>query len=439
MNPALQSNPLAILVDLEKRARSAATIEELHFLIANETHNLSPYRQAILFKPDGTLLTFSGVSEFSEEAPFVHWLKYNISPYVKGIDKPCHIRKEDLSLVSSSDWNEWFPAVGFLIPLFSGNHRNVGSVFLLRDYNWNEDEQEILQILAGAYGHALGALEHPRRALSMPKAKGFLKIFFLLIVISIFAFRVPLTVLAPAEIVAVNPSVVRAPIDGVVERVLVEPNQIVEVGDLLLRMDAVSQRNELEIAKKIFSSLKAQFSQVTRMALSNQKSKRYLTEIKGRMKQQEAQIKYLNEVILRMSVSSPVHGAVIIDDPQSWEGRPVRLGEKIISLADQKEVEIEAWLSISDAIELPVGSLIRVYLNAAPLSPIEGALRIFSYEAEKKMADTYSYRIRGRILNKDKLPRLGLRGTARIEGEKVSLFYWVFRRPISFFRQFFGV
>ena len=157
------------------------------------------------------------------------------------------------------------------------------------------------------------------------------------------------------------------------------------------------------------------------------------------MKQQEAEIKYLNEVILRMSVSSPVHGAVIIDDPQSWAGRPVRLGEKIISLADQKEVEIEAWLSISDAIELPVGSLIRVYLNAAPLSPIEGALRIFSYEAEKKMADTYSYRIRGRILNKDKLPRLGLRGTARIEGEKVSLFYWVFRRPISFFRQFFGI
>ena len=37
------------------------------------------------------------------------------------------------------------------------------------------------------------------------------------------------------------------------------------------------------------------------------------------------------------------------------------------------------------------------------------------------------------------MPRLGLRGTARIHGEPVSLFYYLFRRPIVTFRQLTGV
>ena len=37
------------------------------------------------------------------------------------------------------------------------------------------------------------------------------------------------------------------------------------------------------------------------------------------------------------------------------------------------------------------------------------------------------------------LPRLGLRGTARIQGESVSIAYWLARRPLSVIRQFIGL
>ena len=111
----------------------------------------------------------------------------------------------------------------------------------------------------------------------------------------------------------------------------------------------------------------------------------------------------------------------------------------MLSLADQNDVEIEAWLAISDAIELPKGSLMKVYLNSDPLFPVEGALRTFSYQAQERHGETFSHRIRGVILSNGALPRLGLRGTARIEGRRVSLLYWIFRRPLSVLRQFFGV
>ena len=99
-----------------------------------------------------------------------------------------------------------------------------------------------------------------------------------------------------------------------------------------------------------------------------------------------------------MHYYSPVQGAVIIDDPSSWEGRPVKLGEKILSVADQNDVEIEAWLPMADAIKLPPGSPIRVYLNSRPLSPVEASLYFFSYEAQIRFNDSFSHRIRGKII-----------------------------------------
>ena len=129
----------------------------------------------------------------------------------------------------------------------------------------------------------------------------------------------------------------------------------------------------------------------------------------------------------------------MIDDPSSWEGKPVNLGEKIMSLADQKLVEVEAWLSVADAIDLSHGSSIRVYLNSDPLTPVNAVLRTYSYEAQPRPQGAYAHRIRGKIETTGPLPRLGLRGTARMEGKTVFLVYWLFRRPISALRQFVGL
>ena len=264
-------------------------------------------------------------------------------------------------------------------------------------------------------------------------------ILYFIIILIVLALPVPLTVLAPAEIVAVHPAIIRSPVEGVVEKVFVEPNQEVRIGDMLFQMDAVSQRNEMAVAQKIYGSLKAQYAQLSRQALTNPESKWRLAETAGRLRQQKTRIRFFEDLIDRLTMSAPVRGSVIIDDPSSWKGRPVNLGEKIMSLADEKLIEVEAWLSVADAIDLPPGSPIRIYLNSDPLTPVDAVLRTYSYEARSRSGGNYAYQIRGRILNKKHLPRLGLRGTARLEGEKVSIAYWIFRRPIVALRQFFGI
>ena len=57
------------------------------------------------------------------------------------------------------------------------------------------------------------------------------------------------SVLAPAEIVPLEPTVVRAPLDGVVERIVVQPNQDVAAGEVLLTLDPTQIRNRLDVAR----------------------------------------------------------------------------------------------------------------------------------------------------------------------------------------------
>ena len=48
INQSANSNPLVIIIELERRIRQATTTEEIQFIIVNELHNLVKYRQSIL-------------------------------------------------------------------------------------------------------------------------------------------------------------------------------------------------------------------------------------------------------------------------------------------------------------------------------------------------------------------------------------------------------
>ena len=63
-----------------------------------------------------------------------------------------------------------------------------------------------------------------------------------------------------------------------------------------------------------------------------------------------------------------------------------------------------------------------------------------AYRAEADAAGVSSYPVLARVNDPTAPPeRLGLRGTARVYGEPVSLFYYLLRRPITALRQWTGV
>jgi hypothetical protein len=114
-------------------------------------------------------------------------------------------------------------------------------------------------------------------------------------------------------------------------------------------------------------------------------------------------------------------------------------GERVMTIADEHDVEVEAWLTPADVIDLPDTAAVTLYLNSAPLQPVSASLRYAAHEAVLRPDGSYAYRLRASIDAGDERPRVGLKGTARVSGRYVPLVYWVMRRPLAAIRPWVGL
>ena len=119
-------------------------------------------------------------------------------------------------------------------------------------------------------------------------------------------------------------------------------------------------------------------------------------------------------------------------------GKPVSVGERVLRIAALTDVEVEAWLPVADAIAVPPDAPVLLYLNASPLEPVPARLRYLAHEAVQRPDGLYAYRVRA-TLAAPTTHRVGLKGTAKIQGDWVPAGYWVMRRPIATLRSTLGL
>ena len=114
------------------------------------------------------------------------------------------------------------------------------------------------------------------------------------------------------------------------------------------------------------------------------------------------------------------------------------VGEKVLAIAEERDTEIEAWLSPGDLIELAVEAPLTLFLNSDPMNAVHARLRVVGYESQYRPDGTLAHRVRATLADGEAPPRLGLKGTARLDGGRVTLAYWLFRRPLAIIRQTLG-
>ena len=187
--------------------------------------------------------------------------------------------------------------------------------------------------------------------------------------------------LAPAEIVPFEPTIVRAPLDGTIDRILVQPNQAVTAGQSLLTLEPAKIRDQLDVARKARDVAGAEYRQAAQQALFDDKSRQQLTILKGRFDERQADVVYAKSLLARIQVKADRAGIAVFDDPNDWTGRPVMIGERILMIADPAKAEIEVRLPVADAINLERGAEMALFLNVAPERRIDARLRYASYEA----------------------------------------------------------
>jgi len=262
---------------------------------------------------------------------------------------------------------------------------------------------------------------------------------YTIIVLLIVFFPVRLTVLAPAEIVPENPAVIRVPTEGVIEKFFVKPNELVQEDQVLFKLDLTHLSSRLQIAQQEMQIALAEYRQGSLQSLTDPKSRLALANQEGKAIERQLEAEYLKVLLEKSQVKAPRAGVAIFDDPSEWLGKPVVAGEKIMVIATESKAEIEVWLPLNEAIELPSFAPVSMYLNTTPLSPVTGSVRYIGHDAILRPDGSYAYRLRAAIDPATSQARIGLRGTARLSGQYVPLSYWILRKPLVAVRQFIGI
>ncbi|MGC2856221.1 efflux RND transporter periplasmic adaptor subunit [Novispirillum sp. DQ9] len=439
--PAAQMRGFAAFVELERRARLAATTEELAFLMVNDTCTLARYRQAVLVV-GGRVRAVSGLVAPEPEAPFTHWVG-RLFDHLAATESqaPRALGAADVPEALAREWAEWLPSSALWVPLVDRAARR-GAFLLARDGAWTGPEIHLLGRLGEAYGHAWSALERTAPRWRRPSRPGRRRLMAVVAVAVAAAAVVPVhqSALAPAEIIARDPVVVAAPVDGVVERFAVSPNDPVIEGQPLLALDGTRLNSRLDIARKALEVAEAEYRQAAQSAFSDPRSKASLAILKGRMEQEAAEVAYLEDLLERILVRSPRAGVAIFNDVNDWVGRPVRTGERLVLVADPATAEVEILLPVGEALALEEGARVRVFLNTEPHRPLEATLRYAAYQAAETPAGVLAYRLVARLADDAGVrPRIGAKGTAKVHGPRTLLVLHLLRRPVATLRQWIGL
>ena len=197
--------------------------------------------------------------------------------------------------------------------------------------------------------------------------------------------------------------------------------------------------NNFNLAKQSLRLAETELLRSRQSSFTDNEEKSRLAELVARVDLKKAEVQSAQQKLKNSKIYSEQKGVAIVDRKLDWQGKPVAVGEKILTIADPKEIEFLIWLPVKDSIVIKENAETTIFLDINPISPYKGKLLRSTYEPDLSPEEVLSYKLVSSFEGNKKIPRIGLRGTAKVYGSRVMLFYYLFRKPITFVRQLIGI
>ncbi|MBC2775528.1 HlyD family efflux transporter periplasmic adaptor subunit [Rhizobium sp. AQ_MP] len=430
---------------------SAGTENDLALVIVNETRRITGAQQIFLFsfRPFAHLDAISGLPRVNRQSPLVKDLE-EMFGVLEDAGELDHARMLSLGPTQKTDLSGPLDAYPFphllWTPVFIGDDAAFG-VLYARSKPWKRDELELVTRCAGIFSRRAQRLKVQtasaskwspiKTPFSRPKQAG-----AILAVLLTLGLCMPTTMMAsaPFQVVSQSHLIVAAPLEGVVERVFVEPGEAVVTGQPLVKFVDVAEKNQVSIARRQVEMSEALLRRANQMSFEKQESGRELGPSLADVAIKRAELNLAMERSARTTINAEADGVAVFTDEKSLIGRPFSIGERVLEIADPDHIEFEILLDVSDSISLTSGMPVKLFPDAAPLHATEGRISQISYLAEQDRLGRLSYKLIATTkAGETGTLRLGTTGTAKIYGQQVPLALYLFRRPIASVRQWFGL
>ena len=438
-NAALQ------LLQFEADIRKAASTTELFVLVVNGARGLVHCRHVFAVdseRPAGpAVMAATELAVVDRRTPLIGWIERVLSRFAADTGlaatgeftlRAYSIESDEAARIYPLDHALW-------VPLKRRNGDPFAGLLFVRETPWRDGDVTIANRIGETTAHAGTALAGPRmdwRKLFADRRRTSGVAAAMLLFAT---FPVSLTTLAPLEIAPRSPFVVTAPIDGVIEEILIAPSGDVAEGQSLIRFADTVVRNKFAVADREVAVADAHLKRTMQQAFTDVRGRHEIAIAQAELKLKRAERDFAGDMLARTQLKAPRPGTAVFGDPRDLIGKPLQTGEKIMEIADPARVEIRIDAGVSDAALLQPGARVKVFLDSDPMRPHEASLDRADYQARVREGGSLTFRAVAIFEDRVPPPRLGLRGTAQIYGSTTPLIYFLLRRPVAAARQWLGI
>jgi multidrug resistance efflux pump len=441
---------LAITEQLAHEAADCPNRRRLIFHMLNRTAALCDYDRATAWSLVGRrprLLGISGQARINRHSPTAsQWA--NLLAARDDLGHTQHLTDDSWQGTQLNTWRSLAAQTDGLqavwLPLPPGAGPELGLCFeRWGEAGWLQSQTQALTSLACWYGLAWSAVRSTPAALRdwLARWKTVTLLGLLVGLVAALALvRLPLRIVAPCQVVPVEPLAVTAPLDGVIERVLVQPGQPVQAGAVLARYDSRAIRERRNIAAQQVQVVQAQLQQAQVGGFDDPADRAEIALLQNRLEQERARLALAEYQLGQATITAPQAGQVAIDDPTAWRGRPVMTGQRLLMLIDPQRTKLHIDLPTDDRIAFDHDRPVRIMLHAQPDRTFKAELSYIAPQTQTSDRGVVSFPAEAAWSNSwsSSPPRVGLSGTAVIYGQPVCLGYWLGRKPLAWLRTHLG-
>jgi HlyD family secretion protein len=444
--PRPEVNGAMQLLRLEGLTRDVKSLDELQLVIANETRQIIRAQQIFVAtrKHDATfaVTAATGVPSVDRSTPLVQWLERTIARLGNDVGLS-EIREFQIHAYADAgdDTARAYPLRDALwMPVTSRAGAVIGGVLLVRSEPWGENDHVLAKRLSITFGHAWGWVANRSSATGQFVFSKRIALLSTAVVLITGMLPVSLTALAPLEIAGRDQVLVTAPIDGVIDDILVPANSAVVAGQPLVRLVDTQLRNRAAVAEREMQVADARVKKTMLLAFGDVRGRHELGIARAELAVKTAERNFARELMSRTIIAASQSGIAVFGDKRDLNGRPVATGERIMEIADPNQLEVRIDVPVGDAIVLKPGARVKTFLDSDPLNPLEAVVLRADYQAKLRETGVLAFRVIAQLeAGTAQLPRLGIRGTAQLYGSDVPLAFAIFRRPIAALRQWSGL
>lgn len=444
-NTRAQIEGLATLLVLDDEIKRLSNLREFGFFSTNETHRLIPYHTAYLWEKKellGVQLTAqSGIAEFDAHSSINLWLREVINQILSGpYEKEEHeFTVTDFEKHIADHWPENLPSYFLWCPFTEKQQSPTGGLIFLREDSFTESERKMLKWLLNSYQYTWHNLVKPkaRDRLQILKKKPYF-IAVIITVLCIALFPIHLSVIGTGTVSAKNPALINAPMQGIIKSFAVSPGEIVKKGQLLVSLDNTDLLAAEKVNQRDFTLTEVKLRTTINESFQDDSKRLEIPILQAQLAINKAQLDYTKDLLQKTEIRSPIDGVVIFDSTEDWVGQPVQTGERILSVANLKDLKLKISLPVGERIQLKEGDSGNFFVSGH-LQAISIKITALGYNAKLTPNKILAYEMEANFTDPHDLPQIGVQGTVKLYGNRVPLFYYLIRRPIQTMRSHLGI